>query len=123
MTWPDFQSCASGIVLIFSIAFAGIRMPRRTLVHTPESLAALFLLEKTFDLTPQLVMKTNKGEHHYFRRASGTYAKLDSHSTQEHPDRLEIKTGRGLAVLSGPGRFTEIKSKVFISIKQWHQTL
>ena len=66
---------------------------------SPESIAALALLEKTFDVTPNLTVNTSKGQHHYFRRAPGTYAKSDSHSTEEHPERIDVKTGRALVVL------------------------
>ena len=66
---------------------------------TPQSVAALHLIEKTFDLAPSLIIETAKGQHHFFRRASGTYAKSDSHSTEKHPDRIDVKTGRALVVL------------------------
>ena len=66
---------------------------------SPESIVALAMLEQSFDLTPNMVVKTAKGEHHYFKRAEGTFAKSDSHSTQEHPDRLDVKTGRSMVIL------------------------
>ena len=66
---------------------------------SPESITALALLEKTFDISPNLTVNTSKGQHHYFRRASGTYAKSDSHSTEEHPERIDVKTGRALVIL------------------------
>lgn len=65
----------------------------------PESTAAMAELEKIFDLYPTLTVTTSKGVHHYFRRATGTYAKSDSHDTAEHPDRIDVKTGRALVVL------------------------
>jgi len=64
-----------------------------------ESLAALAEIEKAFDVTPNLVVKTRKGEHHYFKRATGTHAKSDSHSTKDHPERIDVKTGRALVIL------------------------
>jgi hypothetical protein len=66
---------------------------------SPDSIAALALLEKTFDITPSLTVTTHKGLHHYYRRALGTYAKTDSHSTEKHPARIDVKTGRTLVVL------------------------
>lgn len=66
---------------------------------SPESMAALAEIEKAFDLTPNLVVKTNKGTHHYYIRAHGAYAKSDSHSTANYPSHLDIKTGRALIVL------------------------
>lgn len=65
----------------------------------PESLAALAEIEKAFELTPNLVVKTSKGSHHYFKMAPGTYAKSDSHCSKQHPYRLDVKTGRALIVL------------------------
>jgi hypothetical protein len=64
-----------------------------------ESIAALKGIEERFELTPKLLVKTRQGEHHYYRRAAGTVAKSDSHSTEKHPERLDIKTGRAFVVL------------------------
>jgi len=66
---------------------------------SPASVAALAQIEESFDIIPSLTVKTKKGEHHHFRLATGTYAKSDSHSTQEHPERIDIKTGRAMVVL------------------------
>jgi hypothetical protein len=66
---------------------------------SPESITAIKEIEGRFDLTPELLVKTRKGEHHYYRRAAGTVAKSDSHSTEKHPERLDIKTGRAFVVL------------------------
>lgn len=71
----------------------------------PEAIAELCQLEEAFDLTPDLVVTTKKGEHHYFRRAAGTYARSDSHSTEDHPERIDAKTGRAMVVLPpSPGK-------------------
>lgn len=66
---------------------------------SPESAAALAEIEMAFDVAPNFVVKTRKGEHHYFKRATGTHAKADSHSTEKHPARLDVKTGRALVIL------------------------
>ncbi|MEN8108474.1 MAG: PriCT-2 domain-containing protein [Pseudomonadota bacterium] len=66
---------------------------------SPQSIAALAMLEKTFDLSPNFTVSTAKGLHHYFKRASGTFARTDSHSTEEYPERIDVKTGRSLVVL------------------------
>ena len=66
---------------------------------SPESIAALAAIEKAHGATPNMVVKTTKGEHHFFKRAQGTFAKSDSHSTKEFPDRLDVKTGRALIIL------------------------
>lgn len=66
---------------------------------SPESIAALAAIEKAHGITPNMVVKTTKGEHHYYRRAKGIFAKSDSHSTKESPERLDVKTGRALVIL------------------------
>lgn len=65
----------------------------------PESVAAIKEIESRFSVTPKLVVKTKKGEHHYYRRAADTLAKTDSHCSEKHPARLDIKTGRTMVVL------------------------
>jgi len=67
---------------------------------TPESTAKLYEIEKAFDVTPLLITKTKKGVHHFFKLSEGVFAKSDSHSTVDHPDRLDVKTGRALVVLA-----------------------
>ncbi|MBL4830986.1 MAG: PriCT-2 domain-containing protein [Aliivibrio sp.] len=65
---------------------------------TPESLVKLYEIEKIFDIHSNHTVKTKKGEHHYFYRPDGVTAKSNSHSTEQHPDRLDVKTGRALIV-------------------------
>lgn len=64
-----------------------------------QSLAAQAEIEKACDVTPNLTVKTTKGQHHYFKLAKGTFAKTDSHSTQEHPERIDIKARRSMVIL------------------------
>lgn len=58
--------------------------------------AILAQLEKAHGVTPNLIAKTNKGEHHFFKRdPAKTYAKMASYSTEKEPNALDIRTGRG----------------------------
>lgn len=66
---------------------------------SPESVAALHTIEKESGMPPLMVVITRRGEHHYFRRSDKTFAKSDAHSTEQHPDRIDVKTGRSIVVL------------------------
>jgi len=66
---------------------------------SPTAVAALADLEKAFDVSPSLTVTTTKGQHHYFRLSPGAYAKSDAHGTEEHPERIDVKTGRALVIL------------------------
>ncbi len=66
---------------------------------SPEAIKALISIEEEYGVKPSMISGTRKGEHHFFRRAPGTFAKSDSHSTEEHPERIDVKTGRALIVL------------------------
>jgi len=66
---------------------------------TPESLSALVQLETLFGFKPKLVVKTAKGQHHYFRRTPEIRAKSDSHDSIKHPELIDIKTDRALVIL------------------------
>jgi len=66
---------------------------------TAEAIHELYRLEATFFTDPKLIVQTSKGQHHYFLRAAGTIAKSDSHSTEKFPSRIDIKTGRAMAIL------------------------
>ena len=66
---------------------------------SPEAIVALAQIEEAFDLTPNLTVKTKKGVHHPYRRAKGTFAKSNSHSTEEFPARIDVKTGRAMVIL------------------------
>lgn len=64
-----------------------------------EAVTALNALERKHHATPLMVTKTSRGEHHYFRRIPAVYARTDSHSTKDHPERIDVKTGRTLVTL------------------------
>jgi Primase C terminal 2 (PriCT-2)/Bifunctional DNA primase/polymerase, N-terminal len=66
-----------------------------------QSLKALQSLEEKHALTPACVVKTRKGEHHYFLRPKDVFARQDSHSTKLHPAKIDVKTNRSLII--GPG--------------------
>lgn len=66
-----------------------------------QSVHALQSLEKEHGLTPACVVKTRKGEHHYFMRPKDVFARQDCHSTKLHPARIDVKTNRSLII--GPG--------------------
>jgi hypothetical protein len=66
---------------------------------TPEALIALYMLEKSLDITPNLIVETARGEHHYFWLSPGTFAKSDAPEKTQHPDRFDIKTGNAIAIV------------------------
>jgi hypothetical protein len=66
---------------------------------SPESITSLINIETAFAVTPNFIVQTKKGVHHYFNLAQGTFAKSDSHDTKNHPDRIDVKTGRALIIL------------------------
>jgi len=61
---------------------------------TEESIAHIHELEKAFDIKPNLIQKTANGVHHFFKRSNNTYAKQCSYSTDKHPLKIDVKTGR-----------------------------
>ena len=65
----------------------------------PASLASLNSIESQCDMRPNMVVKTTKGSHHFYRRASGTFAKADVHSSELHPERIDVLTGPRLVLL------------------------
>ena len=69
----------------------------------PESLVQLLEMETRFGLEPMLVVNTVKGQHHYYRLPKDVLAKSDSHSSEKHPDRIDVKTGRAMIVLPPSG--------------------
>lgn len=66
---------------------------------TPEAEAALSRIEREHSCPPVMRVRTARGWHHYFRLQAGTYARTDTHSTTEHPERIDVKTGRTLVTL------------------------
>lgn len=67
---------------------------------SPESIAALRRLEQQFDIVPTLVIQTRRGFHHHYRLEKGVFAKPDSHSTVQFPDRLDVRAHMSSAMLT-----------------------
>lgn len=66
---------------------------------TSKSRDALYEIEAKFNATPNLIVKTAKGEHHYFRRAPGTHAKPRGFDSKKDPEKIDIRTGRSTITL------------------------
>ncbi len=64
-----------------------------------QSIGALAQIEEAFDVTPNLIIKTKKGVHHYFKLAQETFARTDSHSTDLFPGRIDVKARRSMVIL------------------------
>lgn len=64
-----------------------------------ESQTALKAIEAEFKIAPALLVRTRRGEHHYYRRAANTYAKPEGYGTDEHPEKIDVRTDRSLIVL------------------------
>jgi primase-like protein/bifunctional DNA primase/polymerase-like protein/AAA domain-containing protein len=71
---------------------------------TPEAIKSIESLEKAHDIVCDLVVSTSRGEHHYYKLATDTYVKQDSHDTKKFPNRIDVRTGHSLIILppSGP---------------------
>jgi archaellum biogenesis ATPase FlaH len=67
---------------------------------SPESQAALTRLEMEFGMAPIMGVKTKKGVHHYFRKSEGLLINADSHATDHHPERIDIRCGNGYAIVA-----------------------
>ena len=66
---------------------------------SPESLAALFAIEKKFDHWPNLVVKTANGAHHYFRRGAGHAIGSAQQGTAKRLDHIDVLTGDAIVPL------------------------
>lgn len=67
-----------------------------------DAIAALTALEWNHGISPSLVAKTSRGEHHFFKKMPGTYVKTTGHGSS--PDReIDVKTGRTMVALAPSG--------------------
>jgi hypothetical protein len=64
------------------------------IADTPEALNALRIIECALDKEPNQIHTTPAGEHHFFRRAAGTRAVMDTHSSIRFPERISVRTGQ-----------------------------
>ena len=67
----------------------------------PASQAALNEIKERHGVRASISVKTRKGVHDYFALPPGMQVRQDSHSTENHPERIDVKTGRGYII--GPG--------------------
>jgi hypothetical protein len=66
---------------------------------SPMAVAALYQIEESFDIASRLIVKTKRGEHHYFRLAPGTKVKTCSIDTAKFPHGIDIKANRSMVIL------------------------
>lgn len=66
---------------------------------TAMAVAALYQIEESFDIQSRFIVKTKRGEHHYFRLAPGTKIKTCSMDTAKFPHGIDIKAKRSMVIL------------------------
>jgi len=59
----------------------------------------LYAIERRYGMTPLLIVKTARGEHHVFKKDATLRCKTTSIVVGGYQDRIDIKTGRTLVVL------------------------
>ena len=58
----------------------------------PESLDAMNALEKDHGIKPQVIVKTKKGTHHYFKLGEGVQLKQSGFNTDSNPKGIDIRS-------------------------------
>ncbi|MBT4035773.1 MAG: AAA family ATPase [Candidatus Marinimicrobia bacterium] len=66
---------------------------------TDEAVEAVIQIEEKFGVRSNLVVRTTKGQHRYYKLAKGTRCRTQSHSTLDHPERIDIKAEHSTIVL------------------------
>lgn len=66
---------------------------------SPMAVAAVYQIQKSFDIASRFIVKTKRGEHHYFRLAPGTKVKTCSIDTAKFPHGIDIKAKRSMVIL------------------------
>ena len=74
-----------------------------------ESIDALRSLESDFSQIPKLVVKTKRGEHHYFRLPNGINGSSRGYG-KDKPKNIDIKTGRSIIMLPFDNQYIIDKS-------------
>jgi hypothetical protein len=70
---------------------------------SPEAEQAIMAIEERFDIRARLVIRTKRGSHRYYQLAADVFAKSDSHSTAQYPERIDVKTGKACVTLPPSG--------------------
>lgn len=79
---------------------------------TESAVAALKKLEAEHHLQSPLVTKTRRGLHHFYRLADGVFARTDSHDTETHPHRIDVKTEGGLVLLPPSTNKSQLRKEI-----------
>ncbi len=63
-----------------------------------ESERAIQALEQTHNLYSNQKVRTKKGTHYYYKNAKGVELRQAGHSTEKHPERIDIRSGNSFIV-------------------------
>lgn len=75
---------------------------------TPESLDALYKLESDYQVSPNLIVKTRNGEHHYFRISEDIHAIARGFNGKDFPSKIDIRTRKSFLMLPSSLRDGEV---------------
>lgn len=96
----------------------GFIVPDNILVldcDSPESLAASNTLEADFGIVSNFVVETKRGQHRYYKLSPEVLVKTDSHKTDDHPERVDVKAKRSMVILPPSTGKKMLSTKVVIA--------
>lgn len=65
---------------------------------TKESMDAIEQLQSTYNLHSNLTARTKKGVHYYYKNRAGLDIRQAGHSTEKHPERIDIRCGKSYII-------------------------
>ncbi len=79
---------------------------------SPTSSSAVVELERAHGVESNFVVGTRRGEHRYYRLAEGTFARTNVHSTESHPERIDVKARRSMVVMPPSANKTIVRCDI-----------
>lgn len=67
---------------------------------TADALECLRALEEAFSVVPAFVQRTPKGEHHVYRLAPGTHARMAGFDSRKTPWKIDVRHGESYIVMA-----------------------
>lgn len=78
---------------------------------SPKAINTLKNIEASHNVTPNMVVQTTRGVHHYYRLDEKVYAPSDTHDSEKHPNRIDVLgCGRQVIIPPSTGKSLRVRN-------------